>query len=581
MISRTFCPQRSLDEQIAAQHAAIARFESALWDEGFNGALLPSYQSAWRRLESLYAQREADTRHHFKLLIPVADSPRQLQACLNSLLDLMRVYTYGGLVEGKYARVSVVVADDSLSVEDQTATRAVVEACAATALSVEYFGQCAQADFLKQLSDSSAANPVREDEPAIALASLIGTPRPGQFGHKGQAAMRNLAALWLARTLPDPAHTLVHTLDADQRFDLPVAGASGEPCALAVNFYARLDQIFRNPDIVHLTGKVVGDPPVSPAAMAATFLDDVAELLLELAAADPHAPWPQAPVQTGADAAYHDMATLFGFAHNATFRYRPRAATSCAAVFDEFAARLQGFFHGEHPTRLSLYAHQPALESVAPARTVYTGNWVWRADAPDACIPFAPLRLRMSGPTMGRLLRAAKPSRFVAAHLPMRHTRTLDETRASEFRPGVVESADGIDLSDEFARQFVGDVMLFTVERLTQHGYPDTPLDDALLAATLDTVYAEMRAHYAERHLKLRDTLAALTTHFEHAAPWWHDGHDNACAQFRAFFANMRRNFDVPARHDAPGFWPAWRARQLDALKGYDAGRARWQQALA
>jgi hypothetical protein len=51
------CPiSGSPDEQIAAQHAVIARFESALWDDGFDESLLPSYQSAWRRLEALIAE---------------------------------------------------------------------------------------------------------------------------------------------------------------------------------------------------------------------------------------------------------------------------------------------------------------------------------------------------------------------------------------------------------------------------------------------------------------------------------------------------------------------------------------------
>jgi hypothetical protein len=59
-----------------------------------------------------------------------------------------------------------------------------------------------------------------------------------------------------------------------------------------------------------------------------------------------------------------------------------------------------------------------------------------------------------------------------SANLPMLHTRTLDATGEAEFRPGVVTHADSIDLTDEFERQFVGDVMLFTVERLTAQDFP-------------------------------------------------------------------------------------------------------------
>ncbi|MFZ3040402.1 MAG: thiamine pyrophosphate-binding protein [Thiobacillus sp.] len=41
--------------QVDRDAAQIARFESALWDGGFNASLLASCQSAWRRLETLIA----------------------------------------------------------------------------------------------------------------------------------------------------------------------------------------------------------------------------------------------------------------------------------------------------------------------------------------------------------------------------------------------------------------------------------------------------------------------------------------------------------------------------------------------
>jgi len=92
------CPiSGSPEAQIAAQHAVINRFETALWEGGFNKSLLPSYQSASRRLEALIAARGDDRRHHFVLIIPVADSPAQLRRCLASLLELCRLYGYGGI----------------------------------------------------------------------------------------------------------------------------------------------------------------------------------------------------------------------------------------------------------------------------------------------------------------------------------------------------------------------------------------------------------------------------------------------------------------------------------------------------
>ncbi len=115
---------------------------------------------------------------------------------------------------------------------------------------------------------------------------------------------------------------LFYTLDADQQFKVKVDTLDGEVCA--VNFFAQLDAIFSANDADVLTGKVVGDPPVSPAVMAGNFLDDVTAFLQEMAASDPAQPYHQrsANAQEGA-AAYHDKAGLFGFeSPTDAFRYR-------------------------------------------------------------------------------------------------------------------------------------------------------------------------------------------------------------------------------------------------------------------
>ncbi|MDP3125001.1 MAG: hypothetical protein Q8M84_05140, partial [Thiobacillus sp.] len=422
------CRLASLDEQIAAQHAVIARFETALWEGGFNAALLPAYQSAWRRLETLLAKRD-DPRHHFVIVIPVADSPAQLQRCLASLIELCRAFGYGGMKDGYFSKVSVLLADDSESTETIAVNQALVGEFTAKGLAIEYFGLSEQLALLATLPD-------------LDLGYIIGnTPREA-FGHKGQAIMRNLAYLHLAQRTQADARTLIYTLDADQQFKVNVDTEEGDGDVCAVNFFAQLDAIFSTTDADVLTGKVVGDPPVSPAVMAATFLDDVAGFLQEMAASDPAQPYYQNAANTSeVDAAYHDMAGLFGFENPAAaYRYRCSlpGAPSNADCFGDFARRLKSFFHGEHPTRITWYRHQPALDSVQPARTVYTGNYVFRPRALQWFIPFAPLRLRMSGPTLGRLMKAELGARFISANLPMLHTRTLGATGAAEFRPGVV-----------------------------------------------------------------------------------------------------------------------------------------------
>jgi hypothetical protein len=566
------------DEQIAAQRTVIERFEAALWDGGFNERLLLSYQAAWRRLEALIAARGDDHRHHFVLVVPVADSPAQLRRCLASLLDLCRLYGYGGMQDGYFRKVSVMLADDTQDASLIAANQAAIREFAAHGLRIRHFSLAEQLALLDSLAG------------VADLASIVGDAPRDAFGHKGQAMMRNIAYLELARLAEADEPVLFYTLDADQQFKVKVETAEGDGNAYAVNFFAQLDAIFSATDADVLTGKVVGDPPVSPAVMAGNFLDDVAGFLHEMAASAPAQPWrPNAANTQDADAAYHDMAGLFGFANPGdAYRYRCtlEGKPSNAACFADFAQRLKSFFHGEHPTRITWYRHQPALDSVQPARTVYTGNYVFRPRALNWFIPFAPLRLRMSGPTLGRLMKAELGGKFVSANLPMLHARTLDATGEAEFRPGVVTEADTIDLADEFERQFYGDVMLFSIERLTALGFPQQALSPDTVAATLDAVHADLAQQYRARHAGIVNKLAALTQMLNDPAHWWHTpAHAGALAHFRAFFDNMQRNFgaDSPAhaRLASDDQWQRWRRRQLAAISHFHAARRVWNQALA
>jgi hypothetical protein len=561
---------------MAAQHAAIARFESALWENGFNESLLPSYQSAWRRLEALIAARGCDRRHHFVLVIPVADSPAQLRRCLESLLELCRAFGYGGMKDGIFQKVSVIIADDTQAPDLIAANQAIAHAFNARGLVTDYFGLTEQLALMDSLAD------------VAGLRHIVGATLRDAFGHKGQAMMRNIAYLHLVQRQQADAPPLFYTLDADQQFKVKAETTGGDVCA--VNFFAQLDMIFSTNDIDVLTGKVVGDPPVSPAVMAGNFLDDVIGFLREMAASDPAQPYPQHTTNTvDADAAYHDMAGLFGFAHPGdAYRYRCTldGIPSNAACFSDFAQRLKSFFHGEHPTRMTWYRHQPVLDSVQPARTVYTGNYVFRATALNWFIPFAPLRLRMSGPTLGRLMKAGLGSRFVSANLPMLHARTLDATGEAEFRPGVVTRADAVDLADEFERQFYGDVMLFSIERLTALGFPQHAVAGETVAATLDVVHADITQQYRARHAEIVRKLEALTLLLHHPAHWWHAAaHAGARTHFRLFLDNMQRNFgaDSPCHASIASDenWPRWRARQLAAIIQFHADQNAWNQALA
>jgi hypothetical protein len=582
MPSLPTCRLADLGAQIAAQHAAIARFEAALWDGGFNENLLASYQSAWRRLEALLEQ-QATERHHFVIIIPVADSPIHLRDCLASLLELCRAYGYGGKdAQGRWRKVSVLLADDSSDANAIEQQRAIATEFEAAGLSTQYFGLSEQLVLMDSLA-------------SIDLSGIVGIHERDAFSHKGQAMMRNIAYLKCAQMRDEQIskeRLLFYTLDADQEFKVKVATPEGGCEVCAVNFLYHLDAIFSRAEVDVLTGKVVGDPPVSPAVMAGNFLEDVIGFLHEMAATEPGKPYFQ-PSETGSgDAAYHDMADLFGFKHaDSAYRYRCAlpGTPSNADCFADFSTRLNRFFHGEHPTRVTWFEYAEAAASVQPARTVYTGNYVFRPAALSWFIPYAPLRLRMSGPTMGRLLQAELGARFVSANLPMLHKRTLEATGQSEFRPGVLDAVESpvIDLCGEFERQFHGDVMLFSMQRLIALGYPAATLEAGTVDATLSAMQLEMRETYRAKQSAILERLVQLKRTLHDSARWWNQGADltPACARFTAFAANIEHNFGTVspcyARIDDLPRREGWRARQSAAILDLHANRLRWSQALA
>jgi hypothetical protein len=597
MPSQPTCRLANPTEQIAAQRAAIARFEAALWQDGFNENLLPSYQAAWRRLESLLAQHSAEhrtARHHFVIVIPVADSPTHLKTCLNSLLELCRAYSYGGFNHGCWEKVSVLLADDSGDADIIAKNRAIADEFTQLGVQVDYFGLEEQRALMRTLDD-------------IDLSRIVGQHAPEAYHHKGQGMMRNIAylqcALLQARQADVPK--LFYTLDADQEFKINVATPEGPRNVAAINFFYHLDDIFTRTNAQILTGKVVGDPPVSPAVMAGNFLEDVIGFLHEMSTVAADQPYRQPDLMRssadGNDAAYHDMADLFGFKQAAEpYRYHcPLPGTpSNAACFAVFARRLNSFFHGEHPTRVTWYQHEKAIDgqqndlqlSVTPARTVYTGNTVFRPEALPWFIPFAPLRLRMSGPTMGRILKTELGEKFVSANIPMLHKRALEDTGQSEFRPGVLDERDQIDLCGEFERQFHGDVMLFSMQRLTAQGYPSQMPSIEEVERTFRDMQAEMREKFRLKQHALLQRLDVLNTLLNNEAHWWHRHAENAetaeaIQHFRRFIRNIDGNFGAAspchARLDDPQRLNDWRQRQTVAIQTFPDDQRNWRIALS
>jgi hypothetical protein len=504
------------------------------------------------------------SRHRFIIVVPVADRPRHIQACLASLNELLRRYPYPH-------EIRVLIADDSADEANVAANRAIAQRYSTAALKVIHFGP----DEQFALSESLRAR-------LPALLNVVGNaPREkfGNYGHKGQGVMRNIAYLKVAELLQDAPDddTLIWSLDSDQEFCVKLADGRIE---YAVDYFSSLDAIFSRTDAQVLTGKVVGDPPVSPAVMTANFLADVEGFLREMAGCQPLAPCSHHDAaQRNGDAAYHDMADLFGFTPAAVYRYPCplQDAHSEADCFAHLAGRVNSFFYGEHPTRVSCYEPAELFSTVQPARTVYAGNYVFRPQALKYFIPFAALKLRMSGPTLGRIVRSELGARFVSANLPMLHKRTVESGGQAEFRPGIETAQETIDMSGEFERQFYGDVMLFATERRLS-----CRPASADFSTTLDTVREEMLDKYNTRQQAILQRLDAVESLLNDPAQWWQG--NPATDHFRHFCANVRRNFGAEssghARINDPARWLQWRTDLLAAIARYPAERAAWEQAL-
>lgn len=580
------CDAGAPDALIELYEACYPLLEQAMWSGTADfHPLLAQYQALFREQESLIRQRcqaagVADARHRFILAIPVADRPPHLEACLESILQVCTLYGYGGETAGTWDRITVVVAEDSRYEDNIRRHQALVEAYRQKGLRVVHFGLEAQYDLLQSVPQSQRER----------LGHLLTTQPRERFHLKGQAANRNLAYLKFLQLTEDRDRTLYYLVDSDESLCVNRQTASGEEVVYALNYFHAIDRIFRSTDTLMLTGKMVGDPPVSPAVMAANFLDDVIAFFTRLAAlqGDAACAFHGLPAQKPGDAAYHDMAGLFGFADQpATFPYacRLKGTHDHAACLAGFAERLNAFFFGEHLTRKTWFEYGDGFTRLAPARTVYPGNYIVNYAGLRYVIPFGHLRLRMSGPTAGRLIAAEIGSRFASFNMPNLHRRTTEAGLEDDFRPGVEMGEACVDLSNEFERQFFGDLMLFSTEALVKRADVTQPFAQDAIEAVVGEKEAELLALYQQKHdaiVERNRQLAALVFDADH---WWLHAANapdlaHALRQVRAFVDNIDHNFGEHAlawgQIQSAGHRAERRRQIVEALMNYRAERDAW-----
>jgi len=521
---------------------AIPLLEDCMWKNHITDSILTDYQKLFQEYEILIQLDEgSDSRYKFIIAIPVADRPQHLQACLRSILTLCRLYQYGGLSNGVYSKISILISDDSQHLESINKNKLIVKSFINQGLDVIYFGETQQKEALSSIDTDKAQN-------------ITGTFRPESFYHKGASITRNITYLKLQQMQSDNEPCLFYFIDSDQEFQVNIQTENGSKEYYAINYFYHLNEIFSQNDVSILTGKVVGDPPVSPAVMAGTFMDDIIYFLQKISKLKPenscqfHSDF---ETNTG-DAAYHDMADLFGFntpSDHHTYHCILSNAHNNSDCLNHFLTNINQFFDGEHPTRKSYYYYENLSSSIKPARTIYTGNYIFKPENLKYFIPFANLKLRMAGPVLGRIIKADLGDKFKSANLPMLHKRTVEKTGQSEFRPGVSHVNNVVDLSGEFIRQFFGDVMLFSIIELTEMGYPKVQLSSKIISETIDKTFLSMKSKYLTKQQELSIKVNLLKSTINNTDHWWnhktelHHGIDD----LENFIQNIENNFDKNA----------------------------------
>ena len=530
------------EQLIKLYTTAIPLVEKILWDNNLKELQL--YQQLFHELESIHAELNNDTRHHIIIAIPVADRPQHLQQCLQSILNLCHKYKYGGIENSQYKKIKVLIADDSKQLENQQANRNLALEFTGKGINVEHFGPVQQIAIINNAKTTNKT-----------LNNIIGNTSPDAFYHKGASITRNISYLKFNELNTTNQPTLFYFIDSDQEFQVNINTQAEDGNVYAVNYFYYLDKLFSNKKIDVLTGKVVGDPPVSPSVMAGNFLQDLIAFTSKIAKYEPHTncEFHQTNSVNADDAAYHDMADLFGFKSSSeSYQYNCmlEGKHNNAKCFVALCSKLSQFFDGEHPTRKSYYEYENVEESIKPARTIYTGNYIFNNKGLQHFIPFANLKLRMAGPVLGRVIKSTIGERFVSANLPMLHKRTVQTIQQSEFRPGVEHQDNTIDLSGEFVRQFYGDVMLFSMQTLTESGYPSNQASKQQISAVVENTINSMKEKYSIKHLENIKKLKRLKSIVNDPQHWWNLDTEltDSKLHFTTFIENIDYNFGSNAK---------------------------------
>jgi hypothetical protein len=574
---------------------AVAVVEDRAAGQGFPDDLIKLQRALYRELEHLLSFDRSDNRHHFLVVIPVADRPAMLGNCIESLIGQCRTFGYGGIETGPdgkqfYRKISLFIFDDSKEEGNRNAIRQITAGAGDAGIRSHYIGLDEQAAFLSGLHAVGGER----------LSRLIGEYHGFVPPHKGASLTRNIAYLFMRDVLngsgafpPGEApaageKALFYFLDSDEEFRIRVRKKASMEDIAFINYFYQLDRIFQTHQIEVVTGKVVGDPPVAPAVMINTFLEDLILFFDSMPGLgmEQECPFHGSDDQQAFSAEYHDLGKLFGYRPPSSpkkYRCDLNGMHTVKDCFDHLSGRAMEFFHGLHPTRTQFYHHTGGFAHTEQARTVYTGNYVFNREGLKHFIPFADLGLRMAGPTLGRMLKSKIGDRFVSANLPLLHKRTAPGG-GSEFRSGI-KKEETIDLSMECYRQFWGDVMLFSVEALTSAGYPAAPVGFDEIAGTVQRTRDNLWKMYSEK-FAYTDGRISRIRHCLSLSGWWNGPGETeeAAERFGRFCDLAESNFGMKSegyrRLSEHTGESAMLNRIIEAIRLYHEDEEAWAAAL-
>ncbi|MDH3980859.1 MAG: hypothetical protein OEU91_10170, partial [Gammaproteobacteria bacterium] len=209
----------------------IPQAEAALWDSALAPAQVADCHALFAEMEGHIAAAGDDSRHRLVVVVPVADRPQHLRACLMSLVGAVQAFRYGAGNAQRSDKLAVVIADDSRAAEHITENRAVAVEIEQLGVETIYFGLEEQ---LAELDGLAA-------DDRQALQQIIGNNAAEAFYHKGASIMRNITYLALNRMAQRDAQSLFLFVDSDQEFH---ANTDTGREVFTTNYFYHIDRIF-------------------------------------------------------------------------------------------------------------------------------------------------------------------------------------------------------------------------------------------------------------------------------------------------------------------------------------------------